>query len=89
MRIWSRKEKCLAGQLKQIYELQLEINGQEQVVLTEKKEDCFDKQREEKDRIEEFRNKEAAFWEDWEAYGQCWLPLTKRKRPLTDSSRPA
>lgn len=58
------ERKMLGGQLKQIYELQLEINGQEQVVLTEKKEDCFDKQREEKDRIEEFRNKEAAFWEE-------------------------
>lgn len=58
------ERKKLGGQLKQIYELLLEKNGLEQVVLTEKKEDCFDKQREEKDQIEEFRNKEAAFLEE-------------------------
>lgn len=58
------ERKRLGGQLKQIYGLLLEKNGQEQAVLTEKKEDCFDKQREEKDQIEEFRDKEAALLEE-------------------------
>lgn len=58
------ERKRLGGQLKQIYEMLLEKNRQEQAAFTEKKEACFDKQKEEKDQIEEFRDKEAALLEE-------------------------